>query len=211
MAVAVAGLRPDVDHDPIPLLRAPVDDRWPRLGDEVFLVGLFRSHYGKERNVPIIRVGNIAALPSPDEPIKTTYCGDIEAYLVEVKSVAGISGSPVFKDWYQETRMEFPGIIDPRGRPSDPEDINWFDYHFVGLVHGHFDAAKLSDAIADDDTLDADPAAPEKINTGIAIVVPQKQIFETLYQPELVADRRKIEEEWTSEASPDASPSDDLQ
>jgi hypothetical protein len=32
------------------------------LGDEVFVVGLFRSHYGQQRNVPIIRVGNIAML-----------------------------------------------------------------------------------------------------------------------------------------------------
>ena len=32
------------------------------LGDEVFSVGLFWPHKGKTRNIPVVRVGNIAAL-----------------------------------------------------------------------------------------------------------------------------------------------------
>jgi len=30
-------------------------------GSEVFILGLFRNHYGADRNIPIVRVGNIAA------------------------------------------------------------------------------------------------------------------------------------------------------
>ena len=37
------------------------------LGEEVFVVGLFHEHVGKKRNIPIIRVGNIAAMP--EEPV----------------------------------------------------------------------------------------------------------------------------------------------
>jgi hypothetical protein len=64
------------------------------LGDEVVIVGLFRSHFGVDHNVPIIRIGNISALQ--DEPIKTAYCGYIDAHLIEARSLAGLSGSPVF-------------------------------------------------------------------------------------------------------------------
>jgi hypothetical protein len=51
------------------------------LGDEVFVVGLFRSHYGLQRNIPIIRVGNISMLKG--EPVFTDYCGYTDAYLIE--------------------------------------------------------------------------------------------------------------------------------
>ena len=32
-------------------------------GDEVFLAGLFVNHFGRDRNLPIIRAGNIALIP----------------------------------------------------------------------------------------------------------------------------------------------------
>src|SRR5689334_11059030 len=62
-------------------------------GDEVAIVGLFYSHFGEAKNVPIVRTGNIAAMP--DEPVPTSH-GLTDAYLVEVRSIGGISGSPVF-------------------------------------------------------------------------------------------------------------------
>jgi hypothetical protein len=64
------------------------------VGDEVFIVGLFRSHSGHERNRPIVRVGNIAAMR--DEPVWTRYAGHTDAYLIEAMSIGGLSGSPVY-------------------------------------------------------------------------------------------------------------------
>jgi hypothetical protein len=55
------------------------------LGEEIAIVGLFRSHYGVERNIPIVRTGHIAAFP--EEPVKTKYFGHIDAYLVEAMSI----------------------------------------------------------------------------------------------------------------------------
>jgi hypothetical protein len=63
-------------------------------GDEIAIVGLFRSHYGRERNVPIVRIGNISAMR--EEPVFTRYAGYIDAYLIEARSIGGLSGSPVF-------------------------------------------------------------------------------------------------------------------
>jgi hypothetical protein len=65
-------------------------------GDEVYIVGLFSNRPGKLRNIPIARGGNIAAIPG--EPVNVPRWGDrnIEAYLIESRSIGGLSGSPVF-------------------------------------------------------------------------------------------------------------------
>lgn len=64
------------------------------LGDEVFITGLFCHHYGSSRNIPIVRVGNIACLT--EEKIYTKAYGEMDAYLIESRSIGGLSGSPVF-------------------------------------------------------------------------------------------------------------------
>ncbi len=64
------------------------------LGDEVFVSGLFRHHFGEQRNIPIVRVGNLAALE--EEGIVTRDFGRMAAYLIEARSIGGLSGSPVF-------------------------------------------------------------------------------------------------------------------
>ena len=44
-------------------------------------------------NLPIVRLGAIAAMPG--EYIKTDW-GCLRAYLIEARSIGGLSGSPVF-------------------------------------------------------------------------------------------------------------------
>ena len=64
-------------------------------GDEAFVVGRFISREGRQKNVPSLRFGNIAQMPG--EPIIDPVSGfEQEAFLVEVRSIAGYSGSPVF-------------------------------------------------------------------------------------------------------------------
>jgi hypothetical protein len=86
-----------VDFRVFPMTGAATDDVLRKsdigIGDEVFLPGLFVHHAGKERNIPVVRVGNIAAMP--DEPVQTKI-GAMDAYLVEARSIGGLSGSPVF-------------------------------------------------------------------------------------------------------------------
>ena len=55
-------------------------------GEDVFVVGLFRRHTGRAQNIPIIRVGNLVAMP--EEPVQTAT-GLQEAYLVELHSIGG--------------------------------------------------------------------------------------------------------------------------
>src|SRR5262249_36939137 len=60
-------------------------------GDELFFPGLFSRHVGTKSNIPIIRTGNIAAMPQEI----MTKTGLATAYLAEARSIGGLSGSPV--------------------------------------------------------------------------------------------------------------------
>ena len=71
------------DYKTIPynmiLTKDIISERSIGIGDELFMTGLFINHFGANKNIPIVRVGNISAMP--DEPIKTQKFGEIEAYL----------------------------------------------------------------------------------------------------------------------------------
>jgi hypothetical protein len=136
------------------------------VGDEVFTTGLFTSHHGDAHNIPIARFGNIAA--TMDEPVLTEY-GDMHGYLIEVKSLAGLSGSPVF------VRFHAPGYIG--GVPA----VNFL----IGLMHGHFFVENPEDAIS--------PSGKDRttgqINTGIGLVIPAQFILDLVNHPDREAER----------------------
>jgi len=136
------------------------------LGDEVFITGLFRHHHGNRRNIPIVRTGNLAALS--EEKISTQRFGEIDACLIEARSIGGLSGSPVFLN-LGSIRM-LKGEL--KTAPSQPIVL------LFGLVHGHYDI----EATAIDQTK-SDMAAPlttNLVNTGIAIVVPFHKLDEVV-------------------------------
>jgi hypothetical protein len=63
-------------------------------GDEVFMVGRFIGLQGTLTNLPIARFGAISMLPS--EEIENPIGNRTKHFLVEVRSIPGFSGSPVF-------------------------------------------------------------------------------------------------------------------
>jgi hypothetical protein len=141
------------------------------LGDELVIAGLFRSHYGQHRNIPIIRMGNISMMPG--ERIWTKI-GSLTAYLVETRSIGGLSGSPVFVN---RSPMQ---IVDGKSKWSEGGQL-----YLLGLMHGHFDIQNINDDVEVE-------AGTRGINTGIGIVVPVEKILETINQPKLVARRNAI-------------------
>lgn len=160
-------LGPNVAHRVLPttmaLTKRRIEEYHVGLGDEIFFVGLFREHSGQLRNVPIVRVGNIAAMP--EEPVRTRRYGSMDAYLIEARSIGGLSGSPVFVHVDPQARTE-PGttlIYTGKGRPSN--------FFLVGLIHGHWEHEDSS--VAEDGGLNS-------INMGIAVVVPFQVINEVL-------------------------------
>lgn len=149
-------------------------------GDEVFLTGLFVNHFGKQHNIPIIRIGNIAAMP--EERVESKL-GPIDAYLIEARSIGGLSGSPVF--------VHLTGVR--QGSLSlGREPIFW-----LGLMHGHWDTV-----VAQSDMLGLDQFEGEKVNMGIGIVVPVTKILEILNQPDLAESRRQQVEKQRDSTKP---------
>ena len=155
------------------LTRAIAEEHTIGPGDELFFPGLLVTHHGKNRNLPIIRAGTIAAMR--EEPVLTKAYGEIDAYLVEARSIGGLSGSPVFVN----VGPGRGGIVIHEG-PS---------FFLLGLMHGHYDS-ELTDT---DIALEDEPRAGQ-VNMGIAIVIPAEKIREALDQEEFAAQRAVTDE-----------------
>jgi hypothetical protein len=152
-------------------------------GDEVVCPGLFTKHTGTDRSYPILRTGTVAMMPAEPLPSVTIgdYTGPASAYLVESRSLGGLSGSPV---WVRQT-IHLP--VTP-ARPGGGEVVRMQGpgpMYLMGLMHGHW-TVKPEDANRYDFAPDR---SPEPLALGISVVVPAKKIREVLDHPELVARR----------------------
>lgn len=136
------------------------------LGDEVFVVGLFRHHSGDRKNIPIVRVGNLAAMT--EEKVVTQHFGPMDAYLIEARSIGGLSGSAVFLN------LGVVRYVNGQVKHAESGPI----FLLLGLIHGHYDIP--SSSIDSSEMDDGQGLTTEKINTGMAIVVPMHKILEAL-------------------------------
>lgn len=164
VAMIPFGFLPEWDHLAVPSVArftpAMALEHEVSLGEEVFIVGLFRHHHGQKRNIPIVRIGNLAAL---DEEKVQSAEGPIDAYLIEARSLGGLSGSPVFLNLGTVRQIKGQVVGAAGGAPI---------ILLLGLIHGHYDAP-ASNIDSDEQVL-----TPERINVGIAIVVPIGKIME---------------------------------
>jgi hypothetical protein len=180
VAVSAVGFRAQEDYRSVPLngnegIAGTADalaSSHIGIGDEVAITGLFRSHYGQQRNVPIVRIGNIAMMKG--ERVYTQYCGHIEAYLIEARSISGLSGSPVF--------VQVPPFQVLGGEIRQAQGRRLL---LLGLMHGHFDVQNLNEDVVLDDQREG----TRGINTGVGVVIPVEKIIETINHPDLVAMR----------------------
>ncbi len=170
VAILRAGISAELDHLIFPLSLCVTDEVIEKnavgLGDEVFVVGLFRHHYGNRKNIPIVRVGNLAAMA--EEKVVTKDFGLIHAYLIEARSIGGLSGSPVFLN------LGVVRYIDKQVKHAQGGPI----FFLLGLIHGHYDVPIASIDNSGQDL--ADHLSAERVNTGIAIVVPMHKIREAI-------------------------------
>ena len=182
VAVRQVGLQRDLIHFAADLkdfiLPSDIKDGVVALGDETFTAGYF-SPIASDHMIPIVRHGNIAMLS--DEQIQTEY-GYADVYLVEARSIGGISGSPVFV----RPPLRY-GIEMPKGTTALFDAIG--DYKLLGVMHGHWDI--------DESKINHANVEPKKhgVNMGIGIVVPAIKIIETIMQPGLEDLRRRADEE----------------
>jgi hypothetical protein len=167
---AVASIRPrefGLEYVPFPVEAAATSEylRQNNIGpgEDVFMAGLFSNMVGRDRNVPIIRTGTIAALP--DERIHTQHFGDVEAVLVEVRSIGGFSGSPVFLNL---------GAIRQSGSSIRVGTTSGTDqFKLLGLMHG-FESSSI-------EVTNPWEREDDLVNSGISIVVPVDKLIEIAY------------------------------
>lgn len=133
-------------------------------GDDVFMVGRFVNHEGQQRNTPSVRFGNLAMMP--DEPVRHNFNsskGQL-SFLVDIRTVGGYSGSPVFVCGRTFSKANGGWSLSP---PNGP----WL----LGVEWGHL--------------LDHNG-----INTGMSGVVPAWCLDELLNAPHLAKQRDDADE-----------------
>jgi hypothetical protein len=139
------------------------------IGDEVVNVGLFRPYYGDVRLIPLVRTGTVAMMPA--RTIPHPKFGTMDAYLVEGRSIGGLSGSPVFvRSTVQLQTMDKDGEAAPCSALGQ--------YHLLGLISGHLETLPNQDS-------------QYGVNMGFSIVVPAAKIYEGLFSGELTALREE--------------------
>jgi hypothetical protein len=157
-------------------------------GEEIAITGMYARHVGDARNIPLVRVGTIAALPSLAQSVVTGLGLMHGCYLIEARSIGGLSGSPVF--WMSGTQR----VNAESKLYSIPASV----IRLIGLVHGHYDT---------DESTEQEP-----INEGIAIVAPVSHILETLRREEIVNRNSRRDKELPPEpggAAMDSARDDD--
>ena len=188
--VGASGLHPeeyDILHlrlgDDHALTPKIIKDQQIGIGDEVFVAGMFVQRLGEARNLPIVRSGIIAAMP--DEKIHTTY-GYHDAYLIESRSISGLSGSPVF--------VQTPMLRTVDGKVIPPVKTDFL----MGMLLGHHQVQSSHDTVEiiqgeGDEKKSEDIPIP--LNTGIGIVLPFHYVEEAIEQPALREARQMVVDE----------------
>lgn len=123
------------------------------IGSEIFVSGLFSLHRGARRNFPVVRRGIIAAMPN--EPLHDEKNRSYDAYLAELLSTKGMSGSPVLV----KSNRAYVAGEEPR-----------CGLLLLGLVKGHFR-----------DELEGYPKdKQDDFHAGLSKIVPVQEILKVI-------------------------------
>jgi hypothetical protein len=185
---------------PIPfamlLTKEKADKHWVGAGDDVVIPGLFKYRWGHGRNMPVLRSGIISSMPHPNEPFTQESEDEKDvhlyhAYLIETRSIGGVSGSPVF--------LVIEPFRVPIAKIPDPKKLQW-DYCLIGLIREHWDLDR-QDAAQDlpvpsrkkGKTQKAKPDEFRYLNTGIAQVTPITEIESLINGDSLMKERQEAD------------------
>jgi len=156
-------------------------------GEPISLIGLFRLHSGKQRNISFVHTGNIAVLPDEDERIPmrdrtTNEAVHAEVYLVEAQTLDGLSGSPAFV----HEIADLPDIDDFGSPPR--ETIKGFgSVRLLGLYTGSWDG-EPGKILAEDRDLRGHGI---RVPVGVGTVVPADRILELIKDDPTMKQKRK--------------------
>jgi hypothetical protein len=169
------------------------------IGDELWLAGLFWPVPGVSRMRPVVRVGTIAAMP--EEPITTNdsegrQIGPFAAYLAEVRSVGGLSGSPV---WVHLPYGRLHDTINPPHVPAWRDSIveeikrqrsmatgDDLSNYLLGVVRLHW-----TESPGDDQHLLTTDNEAGLVNMGIAGITPIEELRSLLSRDDVLQERKQ--------------------
>lgn len=133
------------------------------VGEEIFIAGLFSKYHDTVRITPIVRAGILSAMPKEKVRIEE---GLIDAYLIETRSMGGLSGSPVFVN-LGPTRY-LGGKLQTAA--------TGYKLFLLGIIRGHWQWGEDEQDLIIDEEM-------KRLNMGIAIVTPVEKIFKLIDHP----------------------------
>jgi hypothetical protein len=138
------------------------------IGDEVFMTGRFKYQEGQVQNVPVARFGTLAVShPVPIWQKERTFWQ--ESFLVECRSLAGFSGSPVYLN------------IPPNSfRDVDKPLSAGAQFGLLGVDWGHIPDVGY---VVDEASQNLGPTV--RMNSGMTCVIPAWKLAELLHDPEI--------------------------
>lgn len=178
---------------PIPLhwfvTEAVIRKRQIGIGEDLVVLGLFSKHVGKARNLPIVRSGSIASMPH-EHLVDEATGNEFHAYLAEVRSIGGLSGSPVFVALNQFSRLlDQTAVID--GGDASGISVGAQTFYLLGLIRGHWHTEMWDDYQESED---------ERLNTGIAMVSPITEVLPLVEREEFVEHRKEVDKRFASKS-----------
>jgi hypothetical protein len=149
-------------------------------GDEIVLLGRLVTHAGIQKNNPAVRFGNLSIMA--DEPVQLDT-GSQEAFVVECRSIAGLSGSAV---------LVYPALAGP-GPVLRMRMVGTPEFHLLGIDCAHI---PLWRPVYEEDKRTKTTFRVEA-NTGMSAVIPAWRILNLLNQRHLVKQREEEDTEIT--------------
>jgi hypothetical protein len=162
-----------------------ITDRSIRPGDPINLVGLFRLHAGRKRNVPFVHCGHVAVLPDTAEkvPVRDRITNKLvmsEVYLIEAQTLDGLSGSPVIV--HEEVSLS--GTSDRMGGLGKLHG----SARLLGVYLGSWDGEPGTILAADRDL-----RGNKRVPVGVGLVAPADQLLQLVREhPTLIRDRKNL-------------------
>ena len=159
------------------------------IGDEVFMVGRLVNHTGKQQNSPSLRWGHISMMPFEPVYHASNRRNEQESFLVEIHSLSGYSGAPVFVRPFSTEKLF--ATLPPTENPRTAEEE--FKQYFKQLPVGPWLLGVEWGYINNHDQ--------RENNTGISGVVPAWHIAELLNCEKLKAQRAEERQEQLKRAN----------
>ena len=167
-------------------------------GDDVFAVGRFINHEGRQRNLPTARFGCIGQMAW--EPVQQDSGFMQDSFLIEARSIGGYSGSPVF--FHRANFHPYAQRVIQR-----PTYGPWL----VAVNWGHInDWSPVCGSNGKPVNRERPRDMHVRINTGMMAAVPAWKLAELLDSEELSSERRglaqSIRDEEAKNPPPPATP-----